>query len=722
MERTNAGLLRDAGCDNFARDNASKTEDFVLNKAVSLMVVLCLLSASALHAAPWPGNIRHRDRTYLRELMKDTWHYIDFYVSPITGLPYDSNQAKDITNTTNIGLYLASLCMAYKLGYVEEDYAVARITKILDSLDTYEHWHRLYGNWIDPDGNVRTAKPGESNISDYNKLPAGLIVVRQTFPQLAARCTAFLDEIPWESFWEPATDKIRYAFDVQKKETRNPVYFYRGEDKILGQFLMIASGKVPPSTWDKQDISTEEMYGVKYFKWGWQGGGLFMQFICDLFMDNRGASLGLSSAHFAWAQMVHGLTIGAPVWGWSACVAPNGKYLGMGGLVDEVVTPHASALAVSIFPRDVAENLQRLETYGLRAPCMVNGKPEAFGFRDSVNWKTGQIADKYLILDQAMLFLSLVNYCNKGLLWRTFAADPMVARGRDLIAEYRQAPSKRAEQHARIHALSWPEPGTFWMSDNPSSVYRPSDMIQKTLWARSLSSEPLAGYSEDWRITDEQGEVLADEKHPIELDARQTTKVADILVLTDRAHFSSTWNFESVLSSSNRTVANRRTSIRFPNSLPLDGTWKIAAGDDPARAQVEFDDSSWKPTIVPLRWEDASLPEYDGIAWYRIRFSVPPEALDRWHGKPLAILLGAVDDADETFLNGRKIGHGGTFPPGEKTAWDALRVYEFDEELLQGENVLAVRVSDWGGNGGIWRGPVSIGPSEELRQLSAETK
>jgi hypothetical protein len=247
-------------------------------------------------------------------------------------------------------------------------------------------------------------------------------------------------------------------------------------------------------------------------------------------------------------------------------------------------------------------------------------------------------------------------------------------------------------------------------------------VIQKTLWARSLSAEPLAGYSEKWKIADEKGDVVADEQNAIELEARQTRKIADVMVLTDRANFGSTWSFDSVLSSSNQPLATRHTAVRFPNTLPLNGTWKIAAGDDPGRAQIDFDDSSWKPAIVPLRWEDDALPDYDGIAWYRIRFSVPTEALDRWRGKPIAILLGAVDDADETFLNGQKIGQGGSFPPDEKTAWETLRVYEFDRGLIQGENLLAVRVGDWMGNGGIWRGPVAIGPAEELRQQSAETK
>ena len=84
----------------------------------------------------------------------------------------------------SIDLSLLLLLCVQALGFRDQ------FAQILDSLDTYENWHRLYGNWIDPDGNDRTAKPGESNISDYNKLPADLIVVRQTFPQLAARCTA----------------------------------------------------------------------------------------------------------------------------------------------------------------------------------------------------------------------------------------------------------------------------------------------------------------------------------------------------------------------------------------------------------------------------------------------------------------------------------------------------------------------------------------------------
>lgn len=419
------------------------------SRRIPALVLAAVLLELAACAPPGPSSDRPSaaDLAYLRQLQRDTWNYIDYFIAPETGYPYDNDRRPDKTNTTNIGLYLASLSMAAQLGYVDRDHAVARIEKILDSLDRTANWDRLYTNWLDVTGRNFAAAPGPSNISDYNKLPAGLIVVRQTFPELAERCTAFLDAIPWHVFYEPATGKMFYEFDVAERTVRNPVYFFRGEDKILGQFLAIASGQVPPESWDRQDPAEEEKYGLRYYRHGWQGGGLFMQFICGMFLDDRGTALGRSAENFARAQIVHADRIQAPVWGWSACAGPDDVYHGWNNIVDEIVTPHACALAVSLFPREVAANLRRLEQYGLRAPYEADGQARAFGFRDSVNWKTGAIVSantsQYLVLDQAMLFLSLVNCCEDGLLWKTFNRDPLVRRGKEQLPEFRE-PAARA--------------------------------------------------------------------------------------------------------------------------------------------------------------------------------------------------------------------------------------------------------------------------------------
>ena len=413
-----------------------------------LLPLLLALAASSCTPPPAPPSLPSpppplpdADLAYLRQLQRDTWAYIDHFIAPETGYPHDNNRRLGKTNTTNLGLYLAALSMAERLGYVDRPHALARIRNILASLDRTAHWHRLYNNWLDPSGQSFDALPGPNNISDYNKLPAGLLVVRQTFPELADRCSAFLDEIPWRVFYDPPTGRMFYDFDIVEKTVAHPVYFFRGEDKILGHVLAIASGQVPPSSWNRHDLSTETRHGLTYFRHGWQGGGLFMQFICGLFLDDRDTALGRSAAAFALAQIRHARAIGAPVWGWSACAGPDDVYHGWNDIRDDIVTPHASALAIHLYPREVVDNLRRLETFGLRAPYLENGRSYDFGFRDSVNWQTGAVngpeTSQYLVLDQAMLFLALVNYTENGLLWSTFNRDPMVQRAKSLLPEFR---------------------------------------------------------------------------------------------------------------------------------------------------------------------------------------------------------------------------------------------------------------------------------------------
>jgi hypothetical protein len=684
---------------------------------MSMLSVLCAASGCRETSGPWPNNVSRSDLSYLRELQRETWDYIDYFIAPETGFPHDNNSRQGKTNTTNLGMYLASLCMAYKLGYVSHDHAVARITKILDSLDRCGHWNRLYNNWLDPSGNDTSAYAGGNNISDYNKLPASLLVVRQTFPEFSDRCSAFLDEIPWEKFYEPATGAMYYEFDVAEKTMSYPVYFFRGEDKILGHFLAIASGKVPADSWDKHDMSEEEKYGMKYYLHGWQGGGLFMQFICGLFVDDAGTKLGRSSANFAWAQMIHAMQLGAPVWGWSACVGPDEQYHGMGDMQDAIVTPHASALAISLFPRETIDNLKRLESYGLRRPCEVDGRERRFGFRDSVNWRTGDIADAYLVLDQAMLFLSLVNFCEDGLLWKTFRADPMVQRGVSTISDYAEADRHRAEQAAYIASLSYDEPGVFWIKpDDENGTLDRGAPFRREIWVRSLSTNDLAGYTQNWFVADGAGKTVAEGRFDVALPPRGLVKIGELDVPTDQALRGTSWKLVGRLKRGTYNLRSHSESVAFPSYYGLGGTWKLQAGDDAAWSAPGWDDSAWKDTLVPSRWEAKVLPDYDGEAWYRFSFTVPADLVADWKDKPLAIALGSIDDADETFLNGRRIGASGEFPPKAETAFNVPRLYSFDRAHLAERNVLAVRVSDWGGFGGIWRGPLAIGPADELRQ------
>lgn len=175
-----------------------------------------------------------------------------------------------------------------------------------------------------------------------------------------------------------------------------------------------------------------------------------------------------------------------------------------------------------------------------------------------------------------------------------------------------------------------------------------------------------------------------------------------------------------------------------PNALvpqwPLIGAWRFKVGDNNAFAQPQFDDSRWGGIRVPAYWEGQGYRDYDGRAWYRLRFTIPPAA----RGKDLVLLLGKIDDADETFLDGRRIGQTGDVdrrrrPDELGETYAKLRAYRIPADIAQagGEHVLAVRVYDGFLHGGIYDGPIGLiehapyaawrpsGPQKEgpLRQL-----
>ncbi len=101
--------------------------------------------------------------------------------------------------------------------------------------------------------------------------------------------------------------------------------------------------------------------------------------------------------------------------------------------------------------------------------------------------------------------------------------------------------------------------------------------------------------------------------------------------------------------------------------------------------------AAWPQMTVPVLWETAGLAGFDGIVWFRREIELP----DAWAGHEAELHLGAIDDADTTWVNGRLV--------GSQKVWNAPRVYRLPAGTLRaGRNVIAVRVLDTGGGGGLW--------------------
>jgi sialate O-acetylesterase len=145
----------------------------------------------------------------------------------------------------------------------------------------------------------------------------------------------------------------------------------------------------------------------------------------------------------------------------------------------------------------------------------------------------------------------------------------------------------------------------------------------------------------------------------------------------------------------------------------IEGTWKLKKGDDDDWAKPSFDDSKWPDVLVPAYWDTQGLKDYDGYGWYRVRFTVP----EKFRDQDLVLVVGKIDDVDETYLNGERVGRTGT---RHVQGWEYLkfRAYTVPSETIKfgQENVLAVRVYDNFLHGGIYDGPVGFVTRDHYRR------
>jgi putative glucoamylase/uncharacterized protein DUF3131 len=124
---------------------------------------------------------------------------------------------------------------------------------------------------------------------------------------------------------------------------------------------------------------------------------------------------------------VEGLTF--PYYGTGASAGHPNEGLSQchGCATEDVITPHASFLALDVAPRQAYANIQALRT-------LYPGLYGADGFFDAVNPTTGAVGHRYLVLDQSMIMAALDNALNNRIMQRYFARDPVSWAARTYLA------------------------------------------------------------------------------------------------------------------------------------------------------------------------------------------------------------------------------------------------------------------------------------------------
>jgi len=112
--------------------------------------------------------------------------------------------------------------------------------------------------------------------------------------------------------------------------------------------------------------------------------------------------------------------------------------------------------------------------------------------------------------------------------------------------------------------------------------------------------------------------------------------------------------------------------------------------------------NDWQTMNLPTVWEALNI-NIDGVVWFSKDINVPVS----WKGEDLTLSLGKINDYDNTWFNGEKVGRG--------TDVTELRVYNIPSSLVKIEkNRIIVQVLDVGNNGGLY------GPAKEMKLSSKD--
>jgi hypothetical protein len=417
-----------------------------------------------------PRTLPTDGTAFLWRLAQDTWRGLVAMTDRPSGLPIDHLHFRhpsvalhdatigDYTNITTIGLQLIAVAAAHAAGLVAGPEAVTRLGQILTTLEQLETFAGFFFNYYDTTSLERSSH--DLSFVDSAWLTAGLIIVRNAFPVLAARCTPLINQSHYRFFLDPLYEVMFQGYHVNLARPAASHYGLLYTEARLGSLIAIGKGDVPAAHWFKlyrtlpntleyawqsqpplhrlAKRTWDQPYVGGYYAWrgvqfipSW-GGSMFEALMPSLVLDEQRyapGSLGLNDRRHTLIQRRYALeALGYPVWGLSPSASPaTGAYreygvkpLGTLGYPAGAVTPHAAALALGVMPEGALANLRQLAQ---RYPLYGD-----FGFYDSVEPVSGQVAYDYLYLGQAMLFIAVINHLTDDAVPRLFAADPIIRR------------------------------------------------------------------------------------------------------------------------------------------------------------------------------------------------------------------------------------------------------------------------------------------------------
>lgn len=379
------------------------------------------------------------------------------------------------TGAVNVANAVAGLTLLAEAGLMDPEEAEAAVGKIIVSLSATPRADGWMQDWHSPASLMPHPSNRIGSMTDLPQLYAALMVAEVVWPDLAPAAAALREGmVDFAEIFDAVASgecpgELHWAMD-QCAGRQPGTLDYFGNDTLLGEFLAIASGAVPPAFWS-QCLSRRgcELRGDDKRRWYTTGafdcaeheipaaetGGPFLQLAGLLYLTSERVPVGsLSLADSAYnmlaAQGDFAWRNDLTLWGWAnhsdadAC-----GYVTCSGFIPEQATPYVCAMGLDLRPgrhrqamrggRSCAMNLRAFHRLGASAPLATGVLSHDFGLRDGWNQTGGGIReDNYLYLDTGWTTLGLLNACRYDLVRHRFAAHPVARTGYRELAKLRR--------------------------------------------------------------------------------------------------------------------------------------------------------------------------------------------------------------------------------------------------------------------------------------------
>ena len=405
---------------------------------------------------------------YLEQIGKNTWKFFEKYINEENNYLITDNYQEDRkekivsrTSSTNIGLSILSIISAYDLKHIELEKALILIQKIIENVESLQKWNGHLYNWYSTKTKEPLIPQYISTVDSGNFV--GYLYVTKTFlekinkkteiknkeeiTQTIKKIENIIKNTDFSKLYNEEQQIFSIGFNVEENKLTDSYYDLLASEARQASLVAIAKKDVPAKHWNFLSRTLTKLGKYKgLISWS---GTAFEYLMPDVNIPRyEGSLLDESSRFLIKSQIEYANKLNLP-WGISESafnlkdLQTNYQYKAFGipwlglkrGLADEmVISSYGGILAINDVPKEVIENLKRLEKQGM------NGQ---YGFYESIDYtpqrgekgKTSSVVKTYMAHHQGLILLSINNLFNNNILVKRFMENPEIEAVSILLQE-----------------------------------------------------------------------------------------------------------------------------------------------------------------------------------------------------------------------------------------------------------------------------------------------